>query len=232
MDNGKISIIIPTLNEGENIKAVLDTTKASQNTEVIVVDGGSTDNTVEIAESLGIKVISSDRGRAKQMNAGAAVAGGDILLFLHADTLLPAKFDVMIRTTLQQTRAVAGAFSLKIDAPVVSLRLVEWGVSWRSHWLQMPYGDQGIFLFKDTFTEVGGFPELPIMEDFEFIRNLKGRGNIVTIPVPVVTSARRWLQKGVWQTTFINQVVIIAYFLSVSPERIRSWYRQGKFRLF
>ncbi len=232
MNIGKISIIIPTLNEGENIKAVVASTQPSTNVEVIVVDGGSTDDTVEIAQSLGVKVICCSRNRANQMNAGAAVARGDILLFLHADTLLPGTFDVMIRTALQEPKTVAGAFTLKIDASLLSLRLVEWGVSWRSHWLQMPYGDQAIFLTKDTFEGIGGFPELPIMEDFEFIRNLKRKGQIVIIPAPVITSARRWLKKGVWQTTLINQVVIFAYFLGISPQRIRSWYRQEKFRSF
>lgn len=99
-----------------------------------------------------------------------------------------------------------------------------------SHFWQMPYGDQAIFLTKEVFQQIGKFPELPIMEDFELMRRLKRTGKIVIIPVPVVTSARRWLQKGVLQTTLLNQIVIIAYLLGASPEQIRSWYRQGKFR--
>jgi rSAM/selenodomain-associated transferase 2 len=231
-----ISIIIPTLNEARNIKtAILSTgfaatTKPSRNIEVIVVDGGSQDDTVAIAQSLGVKVISSTPGRAVQMNAGAIAASGDILLFLHADTRLPAGFDEMIPTALQQPRTVAGAFNLQIDASSWGIRLVEWGVNWRSHFWQMPYGDQAIFITKELFTQIGGFPELPIMEDFELIRRLKSNGKIAIIATPVVTSARRWLQKGILQTTLLNQIIIIAYLLGVSPERIRSWYRQGKFR--
>ncbi|NJL78317.1 MAG: glycosyltransferase family 2 protein [Richelia sp. RM2_1_2] len=224
----KISIIIPTLNESKNIKATLASTQKSTNIEVIVVDGGSQDNTVDIVESLGVKVITGYQNRACQMNAGAINATGDILLFLHADTLLPANFDAMIRIGLQQAKIVAGAFSLRINAPQTGLRLVEWGVKCRSKWLQMPYGDQGIFITKKIFNDIGGFPELPIMEDFELVRHLKRLGKITLIPVPVITSPRRWLKKGVWQTTLINQIVIIAYFLGVSPQIIRSWYRGEK----
>jgi rSAM/selenodomain-associated transferase 2 len=226
----KISIIIPALNEAANIADAIVTTQSSTNIEVIVVDGGSQDDTVAIAQSLGVKVISSSPGRAMQMNAGAVAASGEILLFLHADTRLPAGFDAMIRTALQQPKTVAGAFKLRIDASSWGIRLVEWGVNLRSHFLQMPYGDQAIFITKAVFQQIGGFPELPIMEDFELIRNLKRIGKIAIIPVPVITSARRWLKKGIFKTTLINQIVIMAYLLGVSPERIRNWYRQEKFR--
>jgi hypothetical protein len=111
-----------------------------------------------------------------------------------------------------------------------SLRLVEWGVNVRSRFLQMPYGDQAIFLTRQIFNEIGGFPELPIMEDFELMQRLKSLGKIAFIPVPVITSARRWLQKGIWQTTLLNQIIIIAYYLGVSPMRIWSWYRREKLR--
>jgi len=237
-----ISIIIPVLNEAGNIKEAISTTafstkcyanattQPSTNIEVIVVDAGSEDGTVQIAQSLGVKVISSSPGRAAQMNAGAVAASGEILLFLHADTRLPAGFDEMIRTALQQPGTVAGAFKLRIDASLLSLRWVEWGVNVRSHFYQMPYGDQAIFLTKEVLNKIGSFPELPIMEDFELMRRLKRIGRIVIIPTPVVTSARRWLQKGVFKTTLLNQIVIIAYLLGVSPERIRSWYRREKFK--
>ncbi|MBE8970854.1 TIGR04283 family arsenosugar biosynthesis glycosyltransferase [Nostocales cyanobacterium LEGE 12452] len=226
----KISIIIPAINEAGNIKKAIATTQANLDVEVIVVDGGSSDDTVAIAQSLNVKVISSSPGRAVQMNAGAVAASGEILLFLHADTRLPTGFDEMIRTALQQPGTVAGAFKLRIDASRLSLRWVEWGVNVRSHFYQMPYGDQAIFLTKEVFQQIDGFPELPIMEDFELMRRLKSIGRVVIIPTPVVTSARRWLQKGVLKTTLLNQIVIIAYLLGVSPERICSWYRREKFK--
>ncbi len=230
IDAAKISIIIPAINEAGNIQKAIATTQANLDVEVIVVDGGSSDDTVAIAQSLNVKVISSSPGRAVQMNAGAVAASGEILLFLHADTRLPPGFDEMIRTALQQPGAVAGAFKLQIDASRLSLRWVEWGVNVRSHFYQMPYGDQAIFLTKEIFEQINGFPELPIMEDFELMRRLKRIGRVVIIPTPVVTSARRWLQKGVLKTTLLNQIVIIAYLLGVSPERICSWYRREKFK--
>ncbi|WP_375513440.1 TIGR04283 family arsenosugar biosynthesis glycosyltransferase [uncultured Nostoc sp.] len=228
--DGKISIIIPAINEAGNIKKAIATTQGSINIEIIVVDGGSDDDTVEIAQSLGVKIISSSPGRAVQMNVGAVTANGDILLFLHADSRLPSGFDDMIRTALQHPETVAGAFNLRIDASLLSLRWVELGVNLRSHFYQMPYGDQAIFLTKQVFQQIGGFPELPIMEDFELMRRLKRTGRIVIIPTPVVTSARRWLQKGVFKTTLLNQIVIIAYLLGISPERICRWYRREKFK--
>ncbi|MEM6752710.1 MAG: TIGR04283 family arsenosugar biosynthesis glycosyltransferase [Cyanobacteria bacterium P01_C01_bin.38] len=224
----RITIIIPTLNESKNIQATLASTQASTNVEVIVVDGGSEDNTVDIVESLGVKVIAGYKNRARQMNAGARNATGDILLFLHADTVLPTDFDAMIRSALQQPSSVGGAFALRINAPDIGLRLVEWGVKLRSKLFKMPYGDQAIFITREKFNYIGGFPELAIMEDFELIRNLKSIGKIAFIPVPVITSPRRWLKKGILQTTLINQIVIIAYFIGISPERIRSWYRGEK----
>ncbi|WP_414549756.1 TIGR04283 family arsenosugar biosynthesis glycosyltransferase [Anabaena sp. CCY 0017] len=227
-----ISIIIPTFNEAANIENAIASTQPSTNVELIVVDGGSQDDTVNIAKSLGVKVISSPPGRAVQMNAGAMAATGDILLFLHADTLLPAGFDNMVRSALQQPKTVAGAFTLQIDADYWALRWVEKGVNWRSHFYQMPYGDQAIFLTTEIFQKIGKFPDLPIMEDFELIRRLKRTGKIAIIPVPVITSARRWLKKGVFYTTLLNQIIITAYFLGISPERIRSWYRQEKLEKF
>ncbi|ARV62980.1 glycosyltransferase [Nostocales cyanobacterium HT-58-2] len=221
----KISIIIPVLNEVRNIQQAIASTQPSTNVEVIVVDGGSNDGTLELVESLGVKVISAPRGRAYQMNSGALAASSDILLFLHADTRLPAHFDVMVRTALQQNKVVAGAFALQIDAPLLSLRLVEWGVNWRSRFLQMPYGDQAIFLTKEIFYKIGKFPELPMMEDFELMRRLRRTGRIAIIPVPVLTSARRWLKNGVFKTTLTNQIIILAYLLGVSPKQILRWLR-------
>jgi len=228
----KISIIIPVLNELNTIAATLATTNTGKQIEVIVVDGGSVDGTLELVRSLGVTVLSSLGGRAVQMNAGAEVATGDILLFLHADTLLPPEFDTMIRTAMQSPPpagsqvAIAGAFRLQIDAPARSFRAIERGVNWRSRFLQMPYGDQAIFLRATTFDRLGGFLELPIMEDFELMCRLKRWERITIIPIPVITSARRWLKKGILKTTLINQTIILAYLVGVSPQRLMRWYRK------
>ncbi len=226
--NLKISIIIPVLNEANTIARVISTARNAENVEIIVADGGSSDGTVEIAQSLGVRVISTAARRATQMNAGAIAATGDILLFLHADTHLPPGYDSGARRALAQPSAVAGAYALKIDARSLCLRLVEIGVNWRSRFLQMPYGDQAIFLYSATFDKIGGFPDLPLLEDFELVRKLKKQGRIEIVPQPVLTSARRWHQLGIVKTTAINQIVIIAYLLGVSPDRLVFWYRRQK----
>jgi hypothetical protein len=163
------------------------------------------------------------------MNLGALAASGEILLFLHGDSRLPPGFDVMVRKTTLKPGFVAGAFELGINAPFWGFRLIEWGVKWRSRFWQMPYGDQAIFLPKVLFAEVGNFPELPIMEDFKLMQCLKSLGRIAIVPVPVITSARRWLNKGIITTTLINQIVVIGYLWGVSPENLDFWYRQRKF---
>lgn len=225
----KVSIVIPTLNEAKRIEQTLASTKTGTNVEVIVVDGGSWDGTVEIATTVwGVKVLHATRGRAKQMNRGAAAATGEILLFLHADTCLPSGFDVMIRAALLQPGTIAGAFSLQIDSPVKSLRLIEWGINWRSRVLQMPYGDQAIFLKLSVFQQFGRFPEFPMMEDFELMRRLRRIGRIAIIPTPVLTSPRRWLRQGVCKTTLKNQIAIVFYLLGISIEKIDRWYRRER----
>jgi uncharacterized protein len=232
----KISIIIPALNEAATIGPILADLHLLPNVEIILVDGGSIDHTIKIAQEFGVKVLSSPPGRARQMNLGANAATGEILLFLHADTVLPDGFAGMVRSVLGsvgdgecgdgENLPIAGAFTLKIDDPLPSLRWIEWLVAWRSQWRQMPYGDQAIFLTAETFRQVGGFTDMPIMEDFELIRRLQSRGRIVILPAPVLTSARRWLQRGVWQTTLINQAIVIGYSIGISPARLVNWYRR------
>lgn len=225
LENLKISVIIPVLNEAEAIAKTITQAQQATNTEIIVVDGGSSDDTVPIARSLGVQVISSQPGRAVQMNAGAAVATGEILLFLHGDTLLPTDFAQQVRQTLKLPQYVAGAFELQIDSQLPSLRFVERFVKWRSRYLQMPYGDQAIFLRAKIFRQMGGFAELPIMEDFELAQRLRHRGAIALVPQPVLTSARRWEKLGVWRTTLTNQLIILGYVWGVSCDRLARWYR-------
>ena len=224
----KISVIIPLLNEAKAIKNVLLNLQSYPELEVIVVDGGSEDETIAIAESFSYKVLSSVRGRSIQMNAGAAIATGNILLFLHGDTILPANFPQMILEAIQQPGIVGGAFELKIDAKIRGIKLVEMMVNWRSHFFSLPYGDQAIFIKAETFNQIGGFPIQPIMEDFVFIRQLKNIGKIAIIPTPVITSGRRWQQLGIVKTTLINQLMILGYYLGVSPEKLATFYRKKR----
>jgi rSAM/selenodomain-associated transferase 2 len=223
-------VIIPVLNEAETIAAVLSSVQragAEIPIEIIVVDGGSSDATVELAKAAGAIVLQTAPGRAKQMNAGAKAASGDILLFLHADTYLPSGFASLVTQTLAKPETVAGAFDLRIAGSHPGLRWIEWGVKWRSRLLQLPYGDQAIFLKAATFEQVNGFAELPIMEDFEFVRRLQTYGKIAIAPAAVTTSGRRWQRLGIVRTTLINQMAIAAYFLGVPLDQIARWYRRA-----
>ncbi len=223
------SIIIPALNEapqiGRQMKHLMAATGPNQDVEIIVADGGSQDETVAIACSLGASIIASPPGRAAQMNAAARAAQGDVLLFLHADTALPDHFLALISDTLAQPQVVAGAFDLAIRGTRFALRLVEWGVYVRSHLFQMPYGDQALFLKRATFEVIGGFADLPIMEDFELVQRLKRHGRVAIAPATVTTSGRRWEKLGVLKTTLLNQAVILGYRAGISPTRLVQWYR-------
>lgn len=219
----RISVIVPAINESNHIEEALSRAATGRGVELIVVDGGSTDETCAKAEEMGARIVHSDRGRALQMNAGAAVANGDVLLFLHADTLLPPGYDRAVRKAMHQPDAVAGAFRLCIDAPQRSLRVIERVVDFRSRVLKLPYGDQALFVGRGVFEETGGYRSQPIMEDYALIRSLRRGGRIVMVDLPVRTSARRWLLNGVWRTTLRNQIYILAYKLGVDAARIESW---------
>jgi rSAM/selenodomain-associated transferase 2 len=221
----RLSVIVPALNEADVLAATLERVRGAEGIEIIVVDGGSRDSTSELAALAGATVLQVAGGRAAQQNAGAAAANGRYLLFLHADTVLPDGYADMIRMALDTPSTVAGAFRFRTDDSRTLVRLVEWGTNIRSAILQLPYGDQGLFMAKRVFLELGGFAALPIMEDFDFVRRLRRRGNIVTLPEAVITSARRWQQLGVLRTTLRNQVMIAGFFAGVSPERLAHLYR-------
>ncbi len=225
-----ISIIIPTYNEAETLQTTLDRLHAhaqgnleAGDFEIIIVDGGSTDGTVAIAQSQTTTVLQTSLSRAHQMNQGAAIARGDILLFLHADTHLPKNFDRLI----QDSPTPAGAFRLAIDHPHWQLRLVEWGTQIRSQCFQLPYGDQAIFLSTHLFQKLNGYPELPIMEDFVLVRTISRTHRLTLLPATVTTSARRWMKRGILQTTLINQLMILGFYAGIAPETLRRWYRSG-----
>ncbi len=230
-----ISVIMPVLNEAEQLRETLAQVLTGENIEAIVVDGGSHDNTVEMAQEMArdasaegcVQVLSSPRGRALQFNVGLAAARGEWLLLLHGDTQVPQGFDLVIREVLRSP-AVAGAFELRVAGAARGLRWVEWGVRWRSRLLQLPYGDQGLFLSRQRLLQLGGIPDLPLMEDFELVRRLQGLGRIAIAPVAVVTSARRWQRLGVLQVMLLNQLIVLGYLLGISPKRLAKWYRRRR----
>ncbi|MGM0427669.1 MAG: TIGR04283 family arsenosugar biosynthesis glycosyltransferase [Thermodesulfobacteriota bacterium] len=227
--NGKsvVSVIIPTLNESDAIGALLERLQGAEAVECIVADGGSRDETCSIAARTGAEVLKVSGGRAMQQNAGAAAARGRILLFLHADTLPPEGYADKIRAALEDPSIAAGAFRFKTDDGSAAMRLVEWVTNLRSRVFQLPYGDQGIFLLKRVFDEMGRFPPLPIMEDFVLMRGLRARGRIITLSDAAVTSARRWQRLGVIRTTVMNQIMILGFLGRMPIQRLERLYRKN-----
>jgi rSAM/selenodomain-associated transferase 2/rSAM/selenodomain-associated transferase 1 len=223
-----ISVIIPAVNEADHIAGTIASIGHGNNTQIIVADGGSLDDTVSIARSLGATVIKSSPPRSRQMNQGADAASKEVLLFLHADTRLPKDFDKSVFRALKQPGVVAGAFELRIDSPDPVIRFIEYVANRRSRYLNMPYGDQAIFMLSEVFHQMGGFPAMPIMEDFELIRRLQKKGDVITVPEPVVTSPRRWLNHGILKTTLINQLIVLSYYMGITPENIARLYCRSK----
>jgi uncharacterized protein len=229
--SSKISVILPALNDAAHIEASIQSAQAGHPHEVLVVDGGSADGTPRIAEAAGAQVFSSKPGRARQMNAGAARATGNILLFLHSDTCLPANWPRIVQETLEQPVVLAGAFALRIREAFTGRWLIELAANLRSRHLQSPYGDQALFLRRSLFEELGGFADLPIMEDYELTRRLKALGRIVTVKAGATTSGRRWCRLGVVRTTLINSMMVIGYTLGISPARLAKLYSAAGLRV-
>jgi hypothetical protein len=230
-DLSRISVVIPAVNEAQYITATLQSAQRGQPREILVVDGGSADDTVPLARAAGARVIHSKLGRARQMNAGAAQATGNTLVFLHADTLLPADYPGVVAGTLRESTVAAGAFRFRMGGNLAGQWLIEWTANLRSRWRQTPYGDQALFLRRSLFEEVGGFADLPIMEDCEIVRRLRKRGRVVTASAAATTSGRRWRRLGLFRTTTINKLVILGYLCGMSPDRLAAFYRRQENRI-
>ncbi len=219
-----VSVIIPAFNEaaliGESVRCAWE---AGAN-EVLVADGGSTDETAKIAQTLDCRCLVSERGRAIQQNSAAARASGDVLLFLHADNWLAAGAIGQIRTALAGSRVTHGAFRQQIEARGIGYRALEWGNAQRVHWLGLPYGDQGIFMRREVFVESTGFPEVRLMEDLLLAKQLRRRSWPVLLAGPLHVHARRWQQHGILRQTFRNWSLLTAYKLGVSPNRLAEFY--------
>jgi rSAM/selenodomain-associated transferase 2 len=219
-----ISIVIPALDEEKYIGATLACLAGIPGVEIIVADGGSRDATLRIAASFGVRIVSSSPGRARQMNAGAEAASGDIFLFLHADTGLPPGFATHVRHAMSDGSCI-GAFQLAIDAPGAAFRIIEKAATWRARLLGLPYGDQALFLPARLFERAGGFPEIPILEEVVLLKALQGKAPVRIVSASATTSGRRWQRRGIVKTTLLNQMTALGYFLGVSPYRLAVWYR-------
>lgn len=220
----RISVVIPALNEATQIAETIAAARAAGLDEIIVVDGGSHDETLAAAESADL-VISSPAGRALQQNCGAAAATGDVLFFLHADCRPSPRSGQSLRTAMERDPSViAGCFMQRIAAEEAIYRCLEWGNLQRVLWFQMAYGDQGLFVRSDIFESIGRFPDWPLMEDVDFLRNLRGRGRFVILGCPLIVSARRWRKRGVLRQTLRNWILLFLFRCGVSPSRLAKHY--------
>ena len=225
-----ISVIIPTLHEEKTLPGTLARLRHPAFSEVLVVDGGSRDRTladIALANPLA-RVLTTPRGRARQMNAGAAVAKGEILLFLHADTLLPTTAAEDITSTMADTRIVGGRFDARLIPDRGLLCVVGRMMSWRSRLTGIATGDQAIFVRRKVFEDLGGFPDIPIMEDIAFSRSLKQAGLVAALHSCVMTSGRRWERHGTIRTILLMWWLRLLFFLGVSPTHLKRWYGDAR----
>jgi rSAM/selenodomain-associated transferase 2 len=221
----RLSVIVPVLNEERAIGRTLDKIRlAAPVAELIVVDGGSTDRSLQIASTLGAQTLTAPRGRARQMNLGAAAAHGDALIFVHADTLVPAAFASDVATALADASVVGGRFDLEMDESSLAWRLLAKLISLRSRIMHTATGDQAIFVRRNVFLDMGGFAEIDLCEDIDFARRLKRRGHIACLRTRVMTSARRWRQKGLLRTVLRMWFIKSLFLAGVSPAWLRRYY--------
>lgn len=220
----RVSVIIPVLNEVKAIGPALAALTALKPHEIIVVDGGSGDRTRAVCARSSAKVLMTGPGRARQMNRGALEATGDVLLFLHADTRLPASAFRDIESALSDPRYLGGRFDVELNSDRWLLKVVGFMISLRSRLSKVGTGDQAIFVRREIFAELGGFPDMPLMEDIAFCRMLKRAGRVACLLSKVVTSARRWETDGVWRTIFRMWTLKLLYLAGVSAARLKRFY--------
>jgi rSAM/selenodomain-associated transferase 2 len=220
----KISVIVPVLNEEHVIAPTLQALLSLVPYEIIVVDGGSADRSRQVCEQFGVKVLSSERGRAHQMNRGAGEATGDLLLFVHADTRLPKSALNEINAALRNADCPGGRFDVEIDGAHWMLKIIGALINYRSRMTKVATGDQALFVRRTIFEAMGGFPDIPLMEDIAFCRALKRIGPMACLHTRVITSGRRWEKDGVWRTILKMWTLKLCYLAGVSPGRLKQYY--------
>ena len=227
----RYSIIVPVLHESERINRFIDhlsCLEPREACEIIVVDGSPERDTLDAIRNKGVVKMTAETGRARQMNAGASVAKGDILIFLHADTELPLAAFARIESLMDRSRYVGGAFTLGIQSEKLAYKALTRWVSLRGRITGIPYGDQAIFIAKDYFNRMGGYREIPLMEDVELMRRIKKKGGkICVLPDRVMTSPRRWEEEGFIYVNLRNTLLLILYLLGAAPERLVRFYKSA-----
>ena len=220
-----LSVIVPMLNEAATIAIALRAIRrGAADAEIVVVDGGSTDASVAAAQPLCDRVLVASRGRAQQMNAGARASRGDVLAFVHADTLVPSTFAADIATALSDPAVVGGRFDVKLDSDALPYRLIGAMISIRSRISRTGTGDQAIFVRREVFDRLGAFPELELCEDLDFSRHLKRAGRVACLRSRVTTSARRWSRGGILRTVVRMWLIRAMYLMGVPPARLKRMY--------
>jgi len=223
-----ISIIIPAYNEATTLPVCLNELQQlrQEHCELIVVDGESTDDTMAVAAPLTDKILTANKGRAAQMNAGAQAAQGEILWFIHADSIPPVGAANSIRAALTDSQKHWGRFDVRLSGSLRMLRVVETMMNLRSRLSGIATGDQAIFVRRDIFEKIGGYPNIPLMEDIALCQRLKQLSKPVCLRQKITTSSRRWERHGVWRTIFLMWQLRLKYSLGVDPERLaRIYYR-------
>lgn len=224
----RISVILPTLNEAEHLADAIDSLRAQAECEIIVVDAGSTDGTPALARAKADIALSTARGRATQMNAGAARADGDVLLFLHADCRLQAGALMQLTSTLKRKRISAACFSMRVDADGLGYRCIDWCASARVRLTGIIYGDQGLGMRRELFQRIGGFPETAFMEDVLISQSLRRLGRLVVLPARVFVSPRRWRKHGLLHQTLRNWTLTALALGGVHPDALARFYPANK----
>ena len=221
-----IGVVIPTLNEAEFLPALLeDLRRVVVPLDIVIADGGSSDGTISAASAAGVRTVVAPRGRARQMNAGARAVAGQWLMFLHADSRLPTQARrALLNAVVDEPQLEAAVFGFSIDLPPGWKRFIEVGQVWRQRIYGLPYGDQGLLIRRELFDAVGGYPDVPLLEDVATLRALRRRARVRTLPAAIVTSGRRYQREGVVRTWLRHTAIIFLYLVGVRPEHLVRWH--------